>query len=627
MVLKENKMAKLRMRVQPFVVHAAVLLAIASAALADTVTYTYDALGRLTGVLNTTAGTHTAYTLDAAGNRTKTQDFIRPGQPGGLGLVSPNTTGSFNINVGGSQGDVTEYELYRATTANFSGETLTYHGGAIIFQETRGNGTYYYRVRACNGIVCSGYDSGSIVVLLPPNTPGPISITQATPGSLAVSWGSVTGSPTYELWEATNPAYTGEARIYNAGATSTSFTRGNGTWYYRVRACNASGCTGYQTQSVLVLIAPGVPGLPFLPSYDNTGSYGISWATSTGTVTAYELLETVAFGGETLVYSGTSSVSSRSGMADGVYSYRLRACNQTACSAYNATQGNGPTVYVDKIAPTPPTSVSRISPNYTIVWSGGSTDSAGSGAGSGVGSWRVYRNSTLIGTSPQPQQSFLDASPPANVTLNYVIKSVDRANNESVASPTYSMYVDTVPPTTPGNFRTTAVATGSVSLAWNASTDAFGISWYRIARSPGGANMGNGNASTTFVDSTVSSNTTYTYQIFAVDGHGVESIPASLTVTTPMGAPATPTMGNPLFTAKNTSGGWTVSWSASTGAATYVLDQNGGLSTLTTTSKIFSNQGNGQYDFKVKACSAAGLCSGFSQMKTVIVCRSGTSCN
>lgn len=131
--------------------------------------------------------------------------------------------------------------------------------------------------------------------------------------------------------------------------------------------------------------------------------------------------------------------------------------------------------------------------------------------------------------------------------------------------------------------------------------------------------MGNGNASTTYVDSTVSSSTTYTYQIFAGDGHGVESSPASVTVTTPAGAPAPPVMSPPLFV-QRTNGNFTICWFASTGAANYRLDENGSETTLTTTSKGFTNRGSGEYAFTVRACSAGGLCSGYSATKTVVVC-------
>lgn len=558
-----------------------------------------------------------------------------PSDPPSISVPPNSTTGGYTVSWVAATGWITSYELYEATNAGFTGQTAVYSGGTgtTVSLSGRGNGTYYYRVRACNPAGCSGYRAGAnaTTVALPPDTPPSISVpSSSNTGNYTISWTAPTaGTVTvYELYQAVNGGSYG-AFPYTTTATSYAFSNvGNGTYSYRVRACNGSSCSLYRTgaNSITVTLPPSVPGAITVPAYNNTGTYTVSWAASTGNVTSYEVLESVAFGGESLVYTGTSPTLSRSGMADAVYGYRLRACNLTACSAYNATQGNGAVIYVDKIAPTPPASVNRVSPDYTIVWSGGSTDSAGSGAGSGVGLWRVYRNGAWIGTSNQPQQSYLDASPPTNVTLNYVIKSVDRAGNESAASPTYSMYIDTVPPTTPGNFRVTSVTSGSLTLAWNASTDAFGISWYRIARSGSGTVMGNGDASTTYVDSTVSSGTTYTYQVFAVDGHGVESAPASLTVTTPAGAPPTPTMNGSLFV-QNSSGNFTISWSASTGAANYVLDQNGGLSTLTTTSKSFSNMGNGEYSFQVKACTSGGLCSGYSATKTVMVCRTGTSCD
>ncbi len=627
---------------------AALLVALVSAPSAfasSSTTYTYDALGRLRTV--TVSGTQTSvqsYDYDAAGNRTLSTSGIVPSVPPSITVPSASITGSFTISWGASTtGTVTAYELYQANNSSFSGQTKVYSGTATSSALSgRANGTYYYRVRACStSAACSGYRTGgnAITVTLPPSVPPSINVPAGSiTGSYTVGWGTSTGNVTaYELQEATNSSFTGATLAYTGTAISKAISgKGNGAYYYRVRACNTSAaCSAYRTGTAptSVTLPPSVPGAATVPSaYNNTGAYTISWGASTGVVTAYELLESVAFGAETLLYSGTALSTGVSGKADAVYSYRVRACNTSAaCSAYTATQGNGAVIYVDKIAPTPPTSV-NMSAGNNLYWSGGSTDTAGSGAGSGVGSWRVYRNGSNIGTSVQPQQSFVDSSPPANVTLNYNVRSVDRAGNESGNSPTYSTYIDTVPPTTPGNFRATSVAVNSVSLAWNASSDAFGISWYRIARSPGGVNMGNGDASLAFTDGTVSSNTTYTYQIFAVDGHGVESSPASVTVTTPAGAPTVPAMGTPLFVQKTT-GSWNISWSASAGpVAYYVLEEevnNGGAFTSftpyqqSTTSKSFSGKSSGEWYYRVKACTSGGLCSGYSATKLIQACIGG----
>jgi hypothetical protein len=77
---------------------------------------------------------------------------------------------------------------------------------------------------------------------------------------------------------------------------------------------------------------------------------------------------------------------------------------------------------------------------------------------------------------------------------------------------------------------------------------------------------------------------------------------------------------------RNTSGSFVVAWSAVTGATSYKLNENGAVITLTTTSKSYSGKQNGTYTYQVQACGANGLCGGFSQTKTVIVCRTGTSC-
>jgi hypothetical protein len=621
---------------------AALLVAVVGASsvfASDTTTYTYDSLGRLRSV--TVSGTQTSiqtYSYDAAGNRTGNVSGTVPSDPPSISVPSSSITGSYTISWGASTtGNVNFYELYQATNASFSGASKVYSGATASAGITgRPDGTYYYRVRAClMTTACSGYATGGnpIVVTLPPSAPASISVPSSSiTGGYTISWGTSSGNVTaYELQEATNSSFTGATLAYSGTLTTKAISgKGNGSYYYRVRACNtAAACSGYTTgaNSTFVTLPPSVPGATSVPSpYNNTGSYTISWGASTGLVTAYELLENIAFGSETLIYSGTATSTSVSSKPDNVYSYRVRACNTTAaCSGYTATQGNGASVYVDKIAPTPPASTfMSTNGGYILSWSGGSTDTAGAGSGSGVGSWRVYRNGSNIATVAQPQQSFSD-SPPTNVQLSYTVRSLDRAGNESGNSPAAALYIDTVPPTTPGNFRTTSVTTGSVTLAWDASTDAFGISWYRIARTPGNTNMGNGNASTTFIDNTVASSSTYTYQIFAVDGHGVESSPASLQVTTPMGAPGVPTMNAPLFV-QNSSGSYSVSWSAVTGAANYKLSEGGALTTLTTTSKSYSGKQNGTYTYQVQACASNGLCGGFSGTKTVVVCRSGTSC-
>lgn len=78
----------------------------------------------------------------------------------------------------------------------------------------------------------------------------------------------------------------------------------------------------------------------------------------------------------------------------------------------------------------------------------------------------------------------------------------------------------------------------------------------------------------------------------------------------------------------NSTGNFSVSWSASTGATRYELWQSFFDGAFTkaydgsSTFKSFSNKSNGEYTYKAKACSAAG-CSDFSATAFVMVCVGG----
>lgn len=698
-----------------------VLLA-AQVALPGTVTYTYDDLGRLKIV--TLAESQITYVLDAAGNRTSVTSIAIPGQPGAVVVPASSMTGNYTISWGASTGSFNRYELYEATSSNFSGQVQVYSGTALSSALSgKGNGTYYYRVRACDAVNCGNYSTAAnaISITLPPGTPGSISVPPASPtGSYSITWGAASGNVTaYQLYEATNAGFSGQVLAYTGTALTKAIAgKGDGTFYYQVRACNGSACSGYRTagnalvvahppglpgimvvplgsttgsysiswgaasgtvtayelyealdpgfssaalvysgtgisnaftgksngnyfyrvracngpscsayrtgaNAVAVTLPPSVPGAVSVPDYNNTGSYTVSWGASTGNVTAYEVLESVAFGGEGPIYSGTATSIALTGKVDGsVYSYRLRACNgAAACSAYTSARGQAGSVFVDKTAPTAPAQLfANGSPMFSFYWTGGSTDTGGSG----VPGWYVYRDGVNLATVLYPMHGYTDQSAPANVTLNYTVRAFDRAGNVSGPSNTVSLYHDTIPPTTPTGLQATLVTMNQVSLAWIASTDANGVSYYDISRSLGGGGLSH---TTTFDDLTVASNTTYTYQVVAYDHFGgPPSAPATLTVTTPPGAPSVPTMNTgPL---RNTTGNFLVRWDASTGAvASYILEEDVNGSgfhpypvAAPATSMQFSGKNSGDYNYRVKACTSGGACSGYSATRFLLVC-------
>src|SRR5690606_25540269 len=85
--------------------------------------------------------------------------------------------------------------------------------------------------------------------------------------------------------------------------------RPDGSYSYRVRACKASGtgnCSAYSSaKAIAVALTPVVPSLT-VPASSQTGSYSVSWSTSSG-ATHYELSEKVGSGGWSVVQDTSST--------------------------------------------------------------------------------------------------------------------------------------------------------------------------------------------------------------------------------------------------------------------------------------------------------------------------------
>lgn len=124
---------------------------------------------------------------------------------------------------------------------------------------------------------------------------------------------------------------------------------------------------------------------------------------------------------------------------------------------------------------------------------------------------------------------------------------------------------DTEPPTTPTNVTVTGTTSSTVSLTWTASTDDVGVTGYDIYR---GNSLAGSSTTTSFTDTGLAANTTYSYTVVARDASGKQSAastPVSATtsgVTQDFSLTATPAS---LSVARGASGSVSIAISRSGG--------------------------------------------------------------
>ncbi len=244
-----------------------------------------------------------------------------------------------------------------------------------------------------------------------------------------------------------------------------------------------------------------------------------------------------------------------------------------------------------------------LSPN-TTYWLGYNTNGAASAQNNLVGStgstgqtkWRVQ----TFGTWP--------------TTFGAVAGSSSFAASIYVTYTTSVVATDTTPPTTPSGLSATAVSTSGINLSWTASTDAVGVTGYKIYR--GGVQIGT-SATNSYSDTGLAASTLYSYTVSAYDAAGNNSAPsgsASATTQSPVDTTA-PTLSFISASSLTTSGA-TITWTTNESSDTQVeygqTTSYGNTTTLNTSlvtthsQSLTSLSAGTTYHYRVKSKDAAG---------------------
>ena len=467
-----------------------------------------------------------------------------------------------------------KYEVYRARSKDgdyikYSTVTGTSYTNTSYIEN--GN-TYYYKVRALDANGTAGAWSSIVSVTYRAASTGTLSAPTVTGGNDAqgrptLKWNAVTGAAKYEVYRARslNGDYIKYSTVTGTSYTNTSYIENGNTYYYKVRALDASGTAGawssivsvtYRAASTGTLSAPTVTG-----GNDSQGRPTLKWNAVTGAA-KYEVYRARSKDGTYTKYStttGTAYTNSSYLTSGATYYYKVRALD--------ANGNAGPYSAVVSVT----CRLKLTAPTVT-----GSTDSQGRptlkwNAVTGAAKYEVYRarskDGDYIKYSTVTGTSYTNTSYLANGTTYYY--KVRALGSDGTAGP------DSTPVsvTYKAPFGAPLVtgskdSQGRPALKWDKVTDAAKYEVYRARSKNGTYSLMSTQSATGYTNTSYLANgTTYYYKVRALKASGTASAYSSVVTITygTVPTPAAPAMRS----AKADSAGITVSWDTAANAVTY----------------------------------------------------------
>ncbi|HKN56851.1 MAG TPA: glycosyl hydrolase family 18 protein, partial [Amycolatopsis sp.] len=218
---------------------------------------------------------------------------------------------------------------------------------------------------------------------------------------------------------------------------------------------------------------------------------------TTATITPAYYIATLAPGRNTYPYSPTIHLSS--------------AATPTQCRIDNANCDGSPDTPPG--APANLRLVSKTTTQVSLAWNASAPGSLP------VAGYDVYRGTTLAASVTGLSTTVTGLTP--NTAYSFTVKAKDTKGTASTASAALAVTTnnpadDRQAPTAPGNLRSTAADSTSVTLAWNASTDNTGVVSYDVFR---GTTLAATVTTTTAVVTGLSPSTSYTFTVKARDSY------------------------------------------------------------------------------------------------------------
>ena len=437
-------------------------------------------------------------------------------------------------------------------------------------------------------------------------------------GRPTLKWNAVTGAAKYEVYRARSKDgdYTKYSTTTGTSYTNTSYIENGNTYYYKVRALDASGTAGAWSSIVSVtykqtLSAPSVTG-----GNDSQGRPTLKWNAVTGAA-KYEVYRARSRSGEYIKYStvtGTSYTNTSYIENGNTYYYKVRALKSDGTAgAWSSIVS----VTYKQTLPAPTVTGGNDSQGRpTLKWN----------AVTGAAKYEVYRARSKDGTytkySTTTGTAYTNSSYlTSGATYYYKVRALDANGNAGPYSAVVSVTcrLKLTAPTVTGGTD----AQGRPTLKWNAVSGAAKYEVYR-ARSKDGDYIKYSTVTGTSYTNTsyIENGNTYYYKVRALDANGTAGAWSSVVSVT-----YKQTLSAPTVTGGNDAQGRpTLKWNAVSGAAKYEVyrarSKDGDYikySTVTGTSYTntsYIEDGNTYY-YKVRALGSDGTAGAWSSIVSV----------
>ena len=471
-----------------------------------------------------------------------------------------------------------------------------------------------------------------------PTAPGNLAATAISTSQINLSWvDNSTDETGFKIERKTGSGGT-YAQIATVAAGSTTYSNtgltAGTTYFYRVRATNASGDSAYSNEAS----AATLDALPAAPSglsatAISTSQINLSWTDNATNETGFKIERKTGSGG-TYAQIGTTGAGvttyTDTGLTAGTtYFYRVRATNAAGDSAYSA-EASATTLISPPSAPSGLTATTISSSQINLSWTDVATET-GFKIERKTGAGGTYSQIATVGTGVV---TYNDTGLTANTTYFYRVRATNAGGDSPYSSEASATTLD-VAPAAPSGLLATSISSSQINLSW--TDNATNETGFKIERKTGSggtyAQIATTAANvTTYNDTGLTSGTIYFYRVRATNAVGDSAYSAEASATTGTVPPDTPTG---LTATPISSSQINLSWGDVATETGFKIERKTGvggtysqIATVGTGIVTYNDTGltaNTTYYYRVRATNAGGD-SGYSNEANATTLRRGAGC-